>query len=760
MFNNEMTLAEAALAYARAGWAIFPLWGTDENGQCLCPKGADCPKKNAGKHPLTDQRLGLTNGLKHATVDIVVISLWWDTHPLSNIGLATGEISGVDGLDIDTRGGGFDTWQFLRETHGEIPESTPSTRTGSGGRHFFFAHAEGLGNSAGRIGEGVDVRGDGGYVILPPSVSGSGIYSWVVTPDLVDQELHVVCESWPDWLLDAARNPNSTSSRGPSTEWKNGPTFQEGGRNSKLTSNAGTLRRRGWDEAEIYTALSAFNQQRCVPPLPEAEVQSIASSVMSYTPSENLYEWTDLGNTRRMVKEYGADLRYCFGWKKWLCWTGKRWAWDNSGEIMRRAKYTTDMILAEAEAIEDGEERDKQKKYGRKCQSSNRLDAMVKLATSEPDVLVDHTALDAHPYLLNVRNGTINLRTGELQPHNPDNYLTTMIDVDYDPNAQAPLWERVVSAAMLDKPELVDFIRRSLGYQVTGSVDEDRFFLWWGSGANAKSTIQEALLDVLGPYAGVTDPNLLMESRSENHPTGLADLFGKRIVFAQETGFGRALNETLVKQLTGGDRVKARRMREDFWEFNPTHKLVIVTNHKPQIRDNGAAFWRRVVVVPFRRVFAPDQQDRHLPAKLIAERQGILAWLVRGCLEWQTEGLNPPADVLEAIEEYRLEQDILGAWLAAHCEEGTNYETETSLLHEDYREWLQAGGWKNLPTIQIFSMMLTERGYTKTGLNGRSVRQGIRLKSSALNGMSANGRIPQTVSTHAEPRQMRFDGSG
>jgi putative DNA primase/helicase len=194
-------------------------------------------------------------------------------------------------------------------------------------------------------------------------------------------------------------------------------------------------------------------------------------------------------------------------------------------------------------------------------------------------------------------------------------------------------------------------------------------------------------------------------------------------------------------------------MREDFWEFNPTHKLVIVTNHKPQIRDNGAAFWRRVIVVPFRRVFAPIEQDRHLPAKLIAERQGILAWLVRGCLEWQAEGLNPPAEVLDAIEEYRLEQDVLGAWLAAHCEEGTDYEEETSLLHEDYREWLTMGGWNKLPTIQIFSLMLVERGYTKVDRHGRSVRQGIRLKTSG----AALTRPAQTVSTQTNrPRQARL----
>ena len=723
-------MGAAARAYAERGWHVFPIWWIDDHGHCTCHLGASCDR--AGKHPLYSEALGLTNGFQDASADPQTVAHWWDRFPNANIGIATGAVSGIDVLDVDLAG--FDAWSQLRDVNGDPPESTPRARTGSGGQHYVFCHHDGITNRRGNLPNGIDVRGDGGYIVAAPSRSGKGPYGWVRGLDEIDWQP----PEWPIWLVEILRGQPGhraevTGARASVRGNGDGPGYQlerwiNDNRNVRLTSIAGTMRRRLVGDDGIRHAIHGINQAQCVPPLEDAEVDRLVDSVLRYEPpSPEDYLRNDLGNARRLVREFGTDLKFCFTWKRWMHWTGRRWAWDLDGEIMRRAKLSTDMLLAESESILDNDQREELRSYARKCQALTKLNAMIKLAESEPEIVIHHDCLDANGWLLNCRNGTINLRTGVLQPHNPDDYITLMIDEDYDPNAPMDEFVRVVEEAMKGDPALVDYLQRSLGYMLTGNVDEDKFFIWWGAGSNAKSTIQEAVLHVLGAYGGVTDPELLLDRRGESHPTGLADLFGKRMVFAAETQMGRALNETLVKQLTGGDRIKARRMREDFWEFEPTHKLILVTNHKPTVRDNGPAFWRRVVVVPFRRVFEKEEQDRSLPAKLQAQGPGILAWLVQGCLLYQQVGLEEPEQVTETIAEYRQEQDVLGAWLDTRCEQAADYAEETSVLHDDYREWLTQGGWKIVPTIQMFGMMLNERGFAKRRDGSRIVRAGVRL---------------------------------
>ena len=236
-----------------------------------------------------------------------------------------------------------------------------------------------------------------------------------------------------------------------------------------------------------------------------------------------------------------------------------------------------------------------------------------------------------------------------------------------------------------------------------------------------------ALLDLLGPdYAMKAPADLLMVRRSEAHPTELADLFGKRLVVASETGEGCRLNETLVKELTGSERIRARRMRQDFWEFTPTHKVMLCTNHKPSIRGTDHAIWRRIRLIPFTVVIPDEEQDRNLDSKLRAELPGILAWCVRGCLAWNRNGLRPPMEVTEATSEYRSEEDILRAFLDEHCILGRQFKAKAADLYGRYKGWAESSGENPLSQTR-FGKALAERGLEKQRSNGIHY-QGIGLR--------------------------------
>jgi putative DNA primase/helicase len=439
--------------------------------------------------------------------------------------------------------------------------------------------------------------------------------------------------------------------------------------------------------------------------------------------------YTDLGNARRLVAAHGQDFRHCFPWKKDLVWDGKVWREDDTGQLERWAKDTVRrMYQLAAATLGQGGGREGLVKHALKSEEAKRLRAMVSLARSEPGIPVLPSELDRDPWLLNCPNGTADLRTGRLQPHRREDYLTKLCPVEYHSEAPCPAWETFLAevfpatgdaAEEAGNAELIGFLRRVVGYCLTADVREQVLLIFWGTGANGKSTFLNVLLDLLGEGYALKAPADLLMVKREAHPTEKAGLFGKRLVVANETEAGGRLAESLAKELTGGDPITARRMREDFWTFRPTFKLVLCSNHKPVIKGTDHAVWRRVRLVPFAQVFPPERQDRQLPERLKAELPGILAWAVRGCLEWQRNGLGLPEDVRAATEGYRGEQDLLGAFLAECCVTGdSNYRCKAGDLYARFRAWCEAGGERDVPRNREFGQCLTERGFERFKSSG------------------------------------------
>ncbi|MGH8355301.1 MAG: DNA primase family protein [Pseudomonas sp.] len=325
---------------------------------------------------------------------------------------------------------------------------------------------------------------------------------------------------------------------------------------------------------------------------------------------------------------------------------------------------------------------------------------------------------------------------------------TRLIDINYDAEAVCPAWDTFLREVFLGDEGLIRFVQRAAGYSLTGLTREHVLFILFGLGANGKTTFVGALSELLGPYATTAPPDLLLARRGEHHPTELATLHGARLVTASETGDGRRLAESLVKQLTGGDHISARRMREDYWTFSPTHKLWLATNHKPEIRGTDHAIWRRIRLIPFGATFHPPEsgqapaQDPELPDRLRADLPGILAWATRGSVDWQREGLGIADAVRDATAAYRAEMDVLVQWIDDCCVVDRRAEAGATELYRSYVGWCETTG-ERAESQRSFGARLSERGYAKQpGRKARGYR-GIGLIRDACDvdsGMSATAR--------------------
>ncbi len=418
---------------------------------------------------------------------------------------------------------------------------------------------------------------------------------------------------------------------------------------------------------------------------------------------------TDAGNAVALVELHGHRFRWVPLWERWLVYDGRRWRHDTLGEVMQAAKAVAQHRWDEALAMEHGTARDKALGWARQCENAGRLDAMVRLARSEPGVAIDPDALDADPWLLNCGNGTLDLRNGELYAHDPADLITKVCAADYDPDAVAPTWDRFMREVQPD-PDMRDYLRRAVGYSLTGAQDEQCIFVSCGTGANGKSVWTGTLRRVLGDYARQASADILVNA--EAHPTGVADLQGARFVVASELDDGRRLAEATVKALTGGDRVKARFMRQDFFEFDPSHTLWLATNHRPIITGTDHGIWRRVKLIPWAVTIAETDQDRQLADRLSLELPGVLAWAVRGCAEWTMRGLADPDTVRDATADYRAEMDMLGTFLDDACIADPDARVQASDLYTAYTRWCDDNGERAV-TQRRLGQALTERGFDR-----------------------------------------------
>lgn len=454
---------------------------------------------------------------------------------------------------------------------------------------------------------------------------------------------------------------------------------------------------------------------------------------------------TDTANADRLNRLCSNNFKYVSEWKRFIEWDGKRWKIVDDIVIQDRAKKVSVLIFEDALRL-SGDEQQKLMSWARQSANAPRIEAMVKLL--RPMVSINATSLDQDPWLLNCPNGTLDLRDGRLQPHRREDFITKMSPTEYHPNARSLTFEAAISRILKgdDQPELVEFFQRICGYMLTGDVSEQVMFIFWGNGSNGKSMITELILSILGPdYSRKAPHNFLTTSKTERHPTELADLFGKRFVVATETDDGRKLAEARVKELTGADTITARRMHQDNWSFRPTHKLVLVTNYPPTVHGTEDGIWRRLVIIPFTERFWDSEKgesgpsnrkmDKRLLGILEQDSPAILAWMVRGCKQWQQfRGLRIPPYVLDAIQEYRDAEDLIRSFIEDRCVIKKDTRVKTGDLYSAYRDWSKTNGEDSLRQV-AFGERLTTLGFTShRGAQGVRYRLGIELAAVSTGG--------------------------
>ncbi len=477
---------------------------------------------------------------------------------------------------------------------------------------------------------------------------------------------------------------------------------------------------------------------------------------------------TDVGNGRRFVEDHGDLVRFVPGWG-FMAWDGKRWKRDEAGQAQELAKKTVARMYSEAadkmtalagelRAIagdetailsggdeEDDEQADRLKGMLRaakkhldwaiKSEDAKRIGAMLAMARTDVKIVATVDQFDADPFAFNVENGTIDLKTATLREHRQEDYITRLSPVAFSKDATCPNWEKFVVSTFAMDLDLICWLQKWGGYCLTGDVREQCLAILYGAGSNGKSVWIETKLDLMGDFGLKANSELLLASKSDRHPTEKAQLAGRRFVAACETGEGRRLDEVLIKEVTGGDRINAHFMRQDNFSFLPTFKFELATNHRPEIRGTDHGMWRRVKLVPFTRRFwkAGEQEgpeelkaDPLLREKLKAELPGILLWFVLGAADWYVEGLGTCQAVDVATREYRDSEDVVGQFIDEQCDREASASVKASELFGAYKAWAEKQNEKTFKQT-TFGRRIGEMGFEKRKSNG-VVWIGLRLR--------------------------------
>jgi putative DNA primase/helicase len=455
---------------------------------------------------------------------------------------------------------------------------------------------------------------------------------------------------------------------------------------------------------------------------------------------------TDLGNAKRLVKAHGHNLHHCQSTKKWYLWSGKRWVVDDKGRILRLAAQVVQEEIAKeipaavqearmrAEEFEkDADEAEEavRKRYRQwilASESKCALEAMVGLAKSEKGISVRITDFDQNSDIFNVGNGTIDLKTGYLYKARRSDLNLKTSKVVYDPKATCPKWEQFLKVIFNGNTNLIEYIQRVIGYSLTANTCEQCYFLMYGTGANGKSTLLKTIAKLMGEYAQAAEfSSFIAKQHDAGIRNDLACLCGARMVTASESDQNKRMSEGVLKQLTGEDAIKCRFLYGELFEYFPTFKLFLATNHKPKVIGQDYGFWRRVRLIPFTVTIPKEAQNKRLNQELEAELSGILNWALEGLRQWREQGLNDPKEVLAATQEYRDEEDALQLFIEEECEVSTRVATQSSTLYRAYNRWVKEAGEFVMGTKE-FSKRLQEKGFVKTKRASGFAYQGIGLR--------------------------------
>lgn len=517
--------------------------------------------------------------------------------------------------------------------------------------------------------------------------------------------------------------------------------MSEGGRNNTLYAHACRLVEFGFKQDEVHEITSFTNKYFFVPSLKHQEYIATLKSALHHEPSgknyglppaappanqtqpkkEPKFNLTEMGNAERLVHRNGLNLKYCIEFEEWLLWNGKTWIEDKKKQIERIAIKTFREMFGEAAKEEDMARRNELVKWAQSSEKSSVF--LNSISRAEAMLPISQEELNTDRYKLNCSNGVVDLRTGELLPHDRNYFMTKNTHVEYDPNASCPTWVAFLESIMKDeqgtvKQELIDFLQKAIGYTLTGDTSEQVAFFLWGTGRNGKSTFINIVKEILGDYGKQTNSDTFTSKQNDNGINNdVARLHSARFVSAVESEDGQKLSEALIKQLTGGEPITARFLRKEFFEFLPEFKIFFTTNHKPIVKGDDEGIWRRIRLVPFTHTVPKEDVDKHLPEKLRNELPGIFRWAVDGCMKWQQEGLGEPEEVKAATDEYKEEMDLLSNFLDEHCVIMPAAKVSVNEIHKIYMKWADENGEYPMK-LRAFSSRLQMRGFSKRKSTG------------------------------------------
>lgn len=730
-------MKEWALHYAEMGLAVFPL---------VC----------------RDKVPAVVGGCKVATTERTTIERWWDKNPQYNIGIATGNKSSglvVIDLDVDKNKGidGYDVLRDWQNKHGKLPETWQSI-TGRGGYHYFYKDAIVHSNRVGLY-EGVDIRGEGGYIVAPPSVHPNGnIYEWEQGPE--EYEIAQVDNIVNDFLKGEKQRRDSEHK----TNFKVPELIPEGKRVDTIVRLIASLRTKGLDDDAIKAAVRVENEKRCNPPLKEKELEKAVFPALKRDWQVNSHYYNNFNamneNDNKYVNEVlkklnelnaverfpmndrgSADLfatvfmdvsRYNPTKKDWMYYDGTRWVADQEGmRAKRNAKTLADALVRYSVTVSlPDDKRQSYIKYAAGMMNYRSRNVMV---TDAKDLnFFDNTELDKDDFLLNCKNCVLDLsgdQPKELE-HKADLLLSKICNANYNPAATCTLWEKTVNEIMQGDSSKIEYLQKMSGRFLTGDTSEEEFYIFFGATTrNGKSTITELLLYLLGDYATTISPESLAIKVNKDSRTAspdIAKLAGTRFVVASEPPRRMLFDSSLVKTLTGRDTVSARFLHENEFQFKPKFKLILNSNYLPVISEKTVFSSNRVKVVPFERHFTEKEQNKHLKEQLQQEIDGILNWCIQGLSLYRKEGLEPPTAVQIATHEYSEDSDKIGKFIS-ECLEKSDQNLAAKDVYEKYSQWCNDCGLGVDGRTSFYEELKTKNLLSKTGtVTGKTVKNVIK----------------------------------
>ena len=437
-------------------------------------------------------------------------------------------------------------------------------------------------------------------------------------------------------------------------------------------------------------------------------------------------QFTDITNRDYFLKAYGEKIRYCIMWNKFLIWNGTCWEIDKKGRVEEDCVDFVHQMYRGLRVITDRQLQAAFEKHLIKSESFRRIQALVGLLKMSRSIKVSDDELDSDNYLFNVKENTLDLRNGKGLLPDPKHLITKRSKFIYSKDAKCPIWDMFLMQIFNNDYELIHFVQKAMGYSLSGDVSEQCLFILWGTGANGKSTFLNTLQALFGDYACSTGTETFMKKTSEQS-NDLARLKGARLVTTSEAEQGKPLSESLIKQITGEDEITARFLYGEFFSFKPTFKIFMATNHKPKIRGADNGIWRRIKMIPFTVTIPPDQRDKTLGDKLLKENSGILNWLIKGYADWCKEGLkNEPDAIKEANEEYRMDMDSVGTFVADcfEIDASLKWRLHTKILYETYVKWCNKNN-ERVMSQKWLGMRMQEKGFKRMSTNGQRVWLGL-----------------------------------